>query len=327
MKVFVTGADGLLGTNVVHELLRQGYLVKALIHPSSRSNSINELDIEKIAGDILKPDSFSSELEDCACIIHIAASTQIWPSNNQIVNKVNIEGTKNMMKLSQENDIRRFIYISSANSFAPGKAENPGTEESPFKQGRYKNNYISSKYQCQEMLLKAHASNDFPAIIIAPTFLIGPYDFGPSSGQLLINLAKRNVPFFSKGVKNYVHVKDVAMAIVNAIKKGRIGECYIAGGESMDYETFFRLFYKTMEMPFKMKRMPSPIVLFAGIMGSIIARITGKPPKISYGVVKMSFTNQYYSPAKAIRELDMPQTPIKTAIKDAMDWFKQHNYY
>src|SRR5512135_3332949 len=98
MRIFVTGADGMLGSNLVRVLLEKGHEVRALIHPSSPSVSLEGLNISRHTGDILKPASFEPFLKDCDAVIHAAASTSIWPARSAYVREVNVEGTRNVVE-------------------------------------------------------------------------------------------------------------------------------------------------------------------------------------------------------------------------------------
>lgn len=325
MKVFVTGADGMLGTNIVHELLDRKYEVKCLVHPKSLSKTLDGLQIEKLSGNILEPNTFESHLTGCDFVIHVAASTAVWPGRNEMVNRINLEGTRNVMMAAKKANIKRFIHVGSANTFAPGTKEKPGNELNPYEGWKYKNDYMDSKYKCHQMLLNAFKTEAFPVIIVAPTYMIGPFDSGPTSGRLLLSLVEGKVPAYSIGVKSFVHTRDVAIAMVNALTMGRLGEAYIAGGENLSLGDFFKKASKVAEIKFKLIRIPYVFVLITGLVGSIFARITGKAPSLSFGMARMSGMLQYYSSQKAISELSMPQTPVEQAIADCLKWFRDNN--
>ncbi len=315
----------MLGTNTVLELLARNYELVCLVHPSSKSKTLKDLPVQIVEGDVLNVPSFESYLSKCDVVVHIAASTSVWPGRNEMVNRVNIEGTRNVMTASQRSGIKRFIHIGSANSFDPGTAEKLGSEENEYSGWKYNNDYLDSKYKTQQMLLQEFRKNKFPVIVIAPTFMLGAHDSGPTSGRLLLSMVEGKVPGYSKGVKNFIHAKDVAVAIANAITLGRLGEVYIAGNENLNYETFFNKIKKISGVQKKLIRFPFPLVLVGGFFSSVIARITGKQPGLSYGMVRLMGIEQYYSAAKAVKELHMPQTPVDQAIEDCLNWFKANN--
>ncbi len=325
-KVFVTGADGMLGSMICRKLLLKGYEVTAMCLPSSNSNTLKGLDIKIIKGNILDLGLLNNELKNHNYVIHVAAMTTVWPRKSEILKKVNIEGTKNVHKACVKNNVSRMVYVGSASSFTPGTKENPGDEQTPFTWGKFGMDYINSKYEAQQFLINEHKQNQFPVITINPTFMIGPFDSGPSSGAMLINLFKEKVPGYSEGGKNFVYSGDVAQAIVNALTKGKLGECYIAGNENLEFKEFFQKATKIIGREFKLRKFPQFLVLSVGAVKSIIARITKKAPNISYGMASMASVSQFLSNKKAVKELEMPQTPIESAIKESLNWFKENGY-
>jgi dihydroflavonol-4-reductase len=325
-KAFITGADGMLGSSICRELLKQGYEVKAMCLPGRNTSTLDGLQIEIVLGDILDKNFMRQELQGCMYIIHVAALTNVWPRRLQILREVNIQGTKNVMEVAEELNITRMVHIGTASSFGHGSKEYPGDESKAFIGWKYGMDYIDSKYIVQQMLLDHHAKTGFPIIIINPTFMIGPYDSGPTSGKMLIELFKGNVQGYSIGGKNFVCSMDVAQAVVNALTKGVPGQCYIAGNENLEYREFFMKACKTLNKKFKLKAIPPLFILLAGALSSFAARITGTPPKFSYGMAVIGNMKHFFSSSKARQELNMPQTPIEVGIEQCMEWFNANGY-
>jgi len=325
-RVFVTGADGMLGSSIVRELLSQGYLVKAMILPNRKLNVLSGLEVEIIEGNILDKDLLEQAMTGCDYVINVAALTTVWPRKSDLVMRVNLEGAKNVVEVAEKLQLKRMVQIGTANSFGHGTRETPGNESTPYSFGVYDLDYIKSKYQAQQMLLEKHAQDGFPVIIVNPTYMIGPFDSGPSSGKMILEVLKGNVPGYSVGGKNFVCSVDVATAAVNALKMGRLGECYIAGNENLDYKEFFQKVCQQGNIKFKLIKVPGFLVLVLGFFNSLIARLTGKAPNLSYTMARMASVSQYYSPQKAQKELNMPQTPIETGIGQCVDWFKENGY-
>jgi dihydroflavonol-4-reductase len=324
MKVFVTGADGMLGTNTVMELLKRGYQVTALVHSSSKSQTLQNLAITRLEGDILNKAELLEQLAGHDFVIHIAANTAVWPSRNKLLRAVNIDGTRNLMEAAMHNGIKRFVHVGTANSFQPGTKEKPGDETGSYDGGQYQNDYLDSKYEAQCLLLEAHREKAFPVIIVNPTFMLGKYDSLPTSGRLVLSYVQGRMPGYSKGAKNYVAAGDVAIALVNALSMGKTGECYIAGNENLTYLEFFNKVGEVTGVQHKLRFIPFPLILAGGRVVEFLASLSGKTPRLSYGMARLSGIEQYYSAQKAIRELNMPQTPINLAIKESFDWMT-HN--
>lgn len=326
MKIFVTGADGLLGNNLVRILLNSNYQVKVFIQKGKDLGYLKGLDIESSFGDLLNYDELKTAMAGADVVINAAAVTDTWPNQGKLYWKVNVDGVKNVIQAIKELKIKRLIHVGTANSFGPGDMEKPGTELDPFDGEKYGLDYITSKYKAQELILKETRDNNLPALIINPTFMIGPYDVKPSSGKMIISVIKGKVPGYSPGGRNFVYVKDVAHAIANAITKGEIGECYLASGVNMTYKNMFAKMAGLFDVKPPSLAIPSFAVLIYGGILSLVGKITKKEQVISYPLALISNEFHYYSNAKAKESLDMPETDIDFAIKEAVEWFKAEKY-
>lgn len=326
MKALVTGPDGLLGSNLVRCLLERDCEVRALTHPSSRSTTLDGLNVEKITGDILDRDCMADTAKGCDVVFHCAASTATWPPRAPNITRINVDGTENVMQAAINAGARRLIHVSSASAIGFGTRRKPGTEKTPYKYKRYRMAYMDSKLEGQKRVARRARRGDIDAVIVNPTFMFGPYDSGPSSGQMITRMSSMNIPFYPPGGKNVVHVRDVAEAMCNAVESGRTGECYILGNRNLSLKQLFELFERTIGIKAPRLPVPGPVLLGAGVAGSIVSEITGRPVDITLGIAKGACTGAYYNPAKARRELGLKQTPVETAVEDAYRWLKDNGY-
>ncbi|MEM9821928.1 MAG: NAD-dependent epimerase/dehydratase family protein [Bacteroidota bacterium] len=326
MKVLVTGADGMLGSNIVRELLNRQMAVRAFVLPSSPYRSLEGLAIEKVEGNLLDPKSLGQAMQGCDAIIHTAANTSIWPDRSEVVRKVNIEGTQHIIDLALQQKIKRLVYIGTANSFGFGSKTSPGDESRPYQSAKYGLDYMDSKYEAQVNLLKACKERGLPALTINPTFMFGPYDSKPGAGAMILAIYQQKVPGYASGGRNYIYVKDVAVATCNALHQGKIGESYIAGNVNMDYKEAFSTIAQTVGVKAPSLFIPPQISKVYGWLGSQFSRISGKAPTVSYAMARISCDEHYFSAQKAVDELGLPQTDIKIAIKESFNWLHTNGY-
>ena len=322
MNILVTGADGLLGSNLVRLLINRGHDISVFLHPSSKSTTLNGLNIKRFTGDILDIKSIESVIEGVEYIIHVAAITNIWPSRSEYVNKVNIEGTQNMIDLALKHKIKRFIYIGSASSVNAEGDSNDGS----FPGAKFGLDYIDSKYHALNLIIKATNDRELPAIAILPTYMIGPYDSLPSSGKMILAISKGKLKFYSGGGRNVVSVNDVAIAIANSLTMGQIGKFYVAGGENLTYKSLFYKVSKTVGQKEPKIKIPNFAIKSIGHLGSFIGNTFKIEPMISYPMALISCEKQFTISTDAIAELEMPQTPIEEAIGECYNWFKANGY-
>lgn len=326
MKVLITGADGMLGSSICREALNQGYSVRAMVLPERKINVLEGLNIELVQGNLLDAVAVEKAVDGCDYVINVAASTQIWPRRSPFIWKVNYESIIHLVEACKRFKVKRLVQIGTANSFGHGPLENPGTEETPFNGKAYKMDYVDSKYKAQCYIIDQCKEGNLSAIVINPTFMIGPYDSGPSSGKMLMTLFEGKLPGYTSGIKNFVASKDVAVAAVNGLVMGQSGECYIAGNENLSFEQFFIKACAIRGIPFNMKKVPNFLIYTVGIWSSIWARISGRPPKLGFHMALQAVMQQCYCPLKARKELNMPSTPIEEAIQQCVTWWKQNKY-
>ncbi|MBX2947998.1 MAG: NAD-dependent epimerase/dehydratase family protein [Crocinitomicaceae bacterium] len=327
MKVLVTGPDGVLGSNLVRELLKRNYDVSVLLLEGTNSPTLSGLPITSFYGNITNPESLNEPFSNQDVVIHCAAATNVFPPRNEFINKVNIEGTKNIADACLKHNIKRLIYVGTANSFSYGMTKDkPGVEDTPYLSVRYGLDYMDSKRYAQDYIIDAVKTKGLPAIVVNPTFMIGPYDSKPSSGLMILALHQGRVPGYTSGGKNYVAVKDVAFAIAQAIEKGRIGECYILGNENLTYREAFNKLAQAIDAKPPKRKLANSVVISYGVVNGIMAKLFKFYPAVTKELAIISCDHHYYSAEKARRELDMPQTPIEVAVKECFEWFKENGY-
>lgn len=327
MKILVTGPDGVLGSNLVRELLSRDYEVSVFLLPGSKAKTLEGLNIQKFYGNILNPEEIKGAIEGHDVVIHAAASTSVYPARDAFVNKVNIEGSKNVVNACMEANIKRLVYVGTANSFGNGTStDQPGIENNPYTAKKYGLDYMDSKRVAQEWVLQQVKEKGLPAIIVNPTFMIGPFDSKPSSGEMILALYKGKVPGYTFGGKNYVAVKDAATAISNAVTMGRIGECYILGNENLTYKEAFNRFSNVIGVKPPKVGMNSGVVKFYGSTNSFLAKLFKFRPSVTKELATISTENHYYSAEKARKELGLPQTDVDTAVAECFEWFKENGY-
>ncbi len=298
MHVTVTGADGLLGSNLVRLLLARGHAVSVMIHPSSKSRTLDGLAISRHYGDVLQPETLSDPFSGTDVVIHAAASTSVWPSRSEFVRRINVEGTRNVIDACLKDTVSRLIYVGSASSV---NAQPRAGDRFPFPGARFGLDYIDSKFEAFGLVMDAVNKRGLPAIAILPTFMIGPYDSLPGAGKMILALARGKLKVYSKGGRNFIYVGDVATAIANSLDMGQVGRYYITGNENLTYREFFRKAAEVLGVPRPRIAVPSWLVKTAGLAGSLSGKITGKEPLLSYPMARISCEKQFVESREAMR--------------------------
>lgn len=324
--ILLTGANGFLGSHIARELLNRRYNVRALVRLGSNRKTLPELPIELMEGDLLNLADVLRAAKGCKAVIHAAALAQVNPARDPQIWAVNETGTENVLQVVKQMAMARMVYVGTANVFGFGTKEQPGTERSPYSGLVYGVDYMDSKVAATELVRQAAHRDDVPAIMVHPTFLLGPLDSKPTSGAMLLAVAKKRLPGYPAGGKNYIHVRDAAIATVNALTMGRLGESYILGNQNLTYHEAFTLMADVAEAQPPRFALPPAVALFYARAGEWLAKLRGRTPAVSVPMAMIANDGHYFSSEKAVRELNLPQTPIREAIQEAYDWFSANGY-
>lgn len=325
MKALVTGANGFLASNVVRELNRRGFPVRAMVRSTADLHALSGAEYELFYGQITSVADAMEAMKSCDIVIHAAADTSQHYLNVEPYMQVNVKGTLNMLEASCRNQVKKFIFVSTANAFGYGTKSDPGNENMPAKYPFTSSGYALSKTMAQELVIEYAKIGKLDTVVVNPTFIIGPYDARPSSGRIITMMHNKKIVPVPPGGKNFVHVADVAEGICNAIDRGRSGSCYLLANENLTYGEFYaKLAKATGRSVYQLKLRPQ-LLHAMGTIGSLAVK-SGFRSNLNLVNARILCIGNYYSSAKAVVELGLPQTPVDKAITDAMEWFIRSGY-
>ncbi|REC61537.1 dihydroflavonol 4-reductase [Chryseobacterium pennae] len=316
-KVFVTGATGLLGTNVIIKLLQNGYSVIALVRQKSKYLGEKTENLKLVEGELSS--DLSSFFKDVDCIIHIAAETNQNLIRYENYKKINYDITINLFSQAETCGVQRFLFVSSANTIGYGSKEKPGSEDENQKYPFTDSFYAQSKLNAENYLLENRRNTE--VVILNPAFMIGAYDVKPSSGKLIFWAWKKKMIFYPKGGKNFVHAEDAADGVILAIEKGKDKERYLLANENLSYKDFFRKINRITEQKPIMIPIPNIILSILGWIGDRLRMFNVSTALSTYNMKALQIKN-YYSNQKSVKDLEIQYQPIDKAIEDAVDYFK-----
>jgi dihydroflavonol-4-reductase len=333
MKCFVTGASGFIGSNLVHELSAAGHQVRALLRPGSDLRGLRGVEFERIDGDLGQRDRLQAGLRGCDWCFHVAASYHLWLKDYRPMYAANVEGTRLVLETAAAAGCARIVYTSTVGCIglpAAGRdgAVVPTDESAPVSEANLSNHYKRSKWQAEQVALKL-AADGLPIVIVNPSAPIGPRDVKPTpTGQVIVDFLNRKMPAYLDTGLNWVHVHDVARGHLLAAERGRPGQRYILGHAEGNWtmKEAFRRLETITGIPAPKRRIPYAVALLAAHVDETISALTGKPPRAPLAGVRMAKYKMFFNPAKAVRELGLPQTPPEQALADAVEWFRQNGY-
>jgi len=320
----VTGGTGLVGGNLVRRLISEGRAVRLLVRKTSNLALFNDLTgLQFAEGDVTNPNSLAAAADGVENVYHCAANVAVQRQMTDSIWHTNVTGTENIIRAVQAGSVRRLIYCSTVDALGLPEGKEPADEHTSWNWDRLgvENAYARSKYEAHQRVLRAVQAG-LNAVIVCPTFMFGAYDSRPSSGQMILAVARRQLPGYPGGGNNFVDVEDVTRGMLSAAQIGRVGEVYILGGVNYTYREIFKIIAGVVHAPPPAFAIPYPIAWITGQLAELYERATGRETALNLATVQASYLPHYYDPSKAIRELDLPQTPVARAIERAAAWFQ-----
>jgi dihydroflavonol-4-reductase len=267
-------------------------------------------------------------LRGCDWCFHVAASYHLWLRDYGPMYAANVGGTRRVLEAAGAAGCARIVYTSTVGCLGlPRTVQGrlvPSDETATASEAQMSNHYKRSKWQA-EQVARGLAAQGLPVVIVNPTAPVGPRDAKPTpTGQVIVDFLNGRLPAYVETGLNWVHVRDVAVGHILAAERGRPGERYILGHAEGNWtmrETLAVL-AELSGLPAPRVRLPYGVALIAAYLNEALARVTGHPPKAPLGGVRMARYQMFFNPAKAIRELGLPQTPPREALREAVAWFR-----
>ncbi len=333
--ILVTGATGLLGNCIVRELIHRGEAVRVLCRKNTPRTAIEGLSVEVIDGDLSKAEVIDRAVDGCTAVIHSAAMIHIGWQFLAESRDVNVEGTRRIVKACIKHQAK-LVHISTVDTMFAAAGQNRPIDESdprpssnaatiniPYGVSKMPCAYVISKTEAEQVVRDATA-NGLRATIVHPGFMLGPYDWKPSSGRMMLEISKAPVLLAPTGGCSVCDARDVATATVNAIDRGANGQSYILAGDNLTYQQLWKLMLKAFGKR-RTVRVASRKFLEAvgkGIDG--MNRVLGlKERDLNGAMIGMGNLLHFYDSTKAVQGLNYQRRPIETTLKDAWEWLKK----
>jgi dihydroflavonol-4-reductase len=322
MKYLVTGSTGLVGNNVVRALLSANEQVRVLTRAASDPRPLANLPLERLEGDVRDPAACAEACRGVDVVVHAAGFVHIGWTQRDLHEAINVEGTRNIAAAAR-NAGARLVHVSTTNALGLGTLEQPASEVGG-RPGMVETPYVRSKRAAEKLVL-AEVERGLWGVIVNPTTLFGPWDWKPSSGTMIVEVARRST-FVPVGAQNFGDARDVAATAIAASMRGRPGERYILGGHNLTYRDAW-----TQIAALAGKRPPwipmGPVFrLVAAGYCNLRTAVTGQEGAANSAAVAMGRLSHCYTSDKAVRELGHTIRPFSETLQDAWHWLEERGY-
>lgn len=334
-SAFVTGATGLLGNNLVRELIGRGFSVKALVRSLDKGQQqfAGLMGVELVLGDMADVSAFADKLQGCDVVFHTAAffrDNYKGGSHWKELKRINVDGTALLIEQAYDAGIRRFVQTSSI-GVLNGEPGMP-IDETCLRELDDADDYYRSKILAdQAVLLFLERHPDMHASLVLPGWMWGPADIGPtSSGQFVNDVVLGKLPGLVPGSFSVVDARDVAQAHIAAAAHGKRGGRYLAAGRHMTMRQLVPLLGKIANVKTPTRDLPLPLLYTLAAVQEIYARISGRPILLSLATVRLMVKEAgrtHFNHAKSERELALKFRPLEQTVADTVTWYRSHDWF
>ncbi len=323
-RVAITGASGLLGGNLAAELIAAGHQVVATKRTGTQVKHLADLAIEWVDAELGSIPALTRAFAGTACVFHCAAAVGVTREVTPEMTTVNVTGTSNVIDAAIATGVTRLVHTSSVVAIGLSTDGKPCDETAKwnFDELGLVDAYAITKRQAEDVVERARDRID--AVVVNPTYMFGPRDARPSSGQLIVDVVKRKVPGTTSGYNNFVDVRDVARGMIAAWTKGRRGERYILAGYDMTYADIMRVIARVAGVDPPRFAVPRPAAWQVGKWGDLMES-RGRAALVNSTQIRYAFTDKFrFASTKATKELGYTIGPLEPAVRDAIAWFRAH---
>jgi dihydroflavonol-4-reductase len=326
MRILVTGGTGFIGSNLVELLNTKDIVPLVLRRETSSLELLYGLEYEDVIGDILDPPEILADvMSGCDWVFHVAALSDYRWQDEELIYRVNVGGTKNLIEGAKEAGVGRFIFTSSQAALGIPEKDILMDESHEFNLPPARFPYGHSKHLAE---IEVHRAVDegLPAVILNPTAVVGPRGINQTVSSLFLEASKGRLRLYPPGGANIIAVQDVVAGHIAAAERGRIGENYILAGENVTFREAFIIGCEVAGQKPPIAKFPGWLLPPLATALTALHKVIGDKFPLEANQIRLAGRKIYADGGKAIRELGLPQTPFKDAVLLAYDWYREHGY-
>lgn len=320
----ITGVTGLVGANLARALLAEGRQVRGIIHHEQRA--VEGLGIDLVQADVREPESLVRAFTGVEVVYHLAAQISLEMDSWSEVEPVNVQGVRNVVEACLRCGVKKLVHFSSIHALQQEPYDQPVDENRPLATDSHFPPYDRSK-ALGEIEVQHGISRGLQAVILNPTAMIGPHDYYPSYfGKALLSLVTGKIPALVSGGFDWVDVRDVVMAALQAETQAPSGSRYLLSGHWRSVRQLAELAAQMTGTRPPRLVVPLSLAYLAAPLMPLVAKLNGTRPIYTRVTLDALHSNRQVSHARAAGELDYHPRPFEETIYDTLEWFIQNGY-
>ncbi|MBI5020480.1 MAG: SDR family oxidoreductase [Ignavibacteriales bacterium] len=321
-NILVTGSNGFIGSNLVIELVRLGFSVKAFHRSGSNIDNLSGINAVHVIGDILDKTSILNAIRGCDTVFHTAALISFFKQKQKKHFEINVEGTRNVVEACMESGVEKLIHTSTIGALGYTTDGTLTNENTNYNWGE-NIPYRYTKHLAELEVLNG-VGNGLNATIVNPSIIIGAGDLNIHGGQFVRDIKLGKIPFYADGGVNVVGIRDVVAGHISAARIGKKGERYILGGENLTHKQLFQHIATLTNGKCPKIKLPGWLIKSVAVVSQRLSHLPGVELPLTPTIAKNILAYNWCSYEKATREFGYKLQPIENAILEAYEWYKKN---
>ncbi|MEM8667396.1 MAG: NAD-dependent epimerase/dehydratase family protein [Planctomycetota bacterium] len=327
MRVFVTGGSGLLGNTILRQLSDEGVSTLAMVRGEPDQRVFAKIETEFVQADLADANAIDQAIRRCDAVIHSAGLIHLGWRQREESMKVNRDGTANVVDACLKHG-KKLVHVGTVNALAVGSVNRIADETTPpdHAGGQVPCSYVESK-RAGVLEVQKGVSQGLQAVIVHPGFMLGPWDWKPSSGRMMVEVGRSWKPLAPRGGCSLCDSRDVAAGTLQALRRDiQSGRQYVLAGHNLTYLELWRQMAQQMDVRGPVMRAGPLQLVIAGAagdaFGAVASRFGGQEPDLNSAAIRMSRQFHWYNSSRAQADLGYAIRPAEESLKDAASWLR-----
>lgn len=321
----VLGASGFLGSHVVRQLVQRGDEVRVWTRPSSSTRAFDELDVDHRTGELTDTEALRVAFRGVDAAYYCIVDTRPQLRDASLLFQTNVEGLRHALDAAVAGGVPRFVFCSTVGTIGRSTSGGPATEDLPHDWAHLGGDYIRSRIEAEDLVLKYVRVHGLPAVIMCVGTTFGPYDHGPSAhGQLVRAAAAGKMPFYVKSAAlEMVGIEDAARAFLLAAERGVVGERYIVSERLMTFQELLTVAARAVGRQPPRVAVPLAAMKAVGAAGDVLGGLLRRDMTMTRVSVRLMHIMPALDHGKATRDLGWHPSPASEAVARGAQWFAE----
>jgi dihydroflavonol-4-reductase len=328
MRIGIIGATGMIGHHTALAVQKQGHDLVVLHRASSNLDRIADLTFTSMIANLDSPTSLTSALANLDAVINCAAYYPTKPVSWKTEVQTAITQMESFFSACQVANIGKIIYLGAAIALPKDPEGRPGTEALIYPvEPANKTPYLQVKW-AMDKLAREKAQTGLPVVIGIPAMCFGEFDYGPTTGKLIMDIANQNLPGYIRGDRNVIYAGDAGRGLVLACEKGRVGERYLFTGTNVSMDDLVQQIAEIAQVPPPTKVIPlTAAKILCQVQELKYKLLGGDLPQVSSTAIAVLALGQFLDGREAQTELGFqPTLDLQHTIQQTLHWFRSVGY-